>query len=116
MKKKYYLDPIDNNYYLCSKKIQGCNKCENANICIECNSDYGLDENNKCVLLSIAISKYYLDLSTGKYISCNKIENCEECSSATQCNKCQNGYRLNNNICEIIIENGGDYKKALNEK
>ena len=108
--KKYYLDPIDNNYYLCSKKIQGCNKCENANICIECNSDYGLDENNKCVLLSIAISKYYLDLSTGKYISCNKIENCEECSSTTQCNKCQNGYRLNNNICEIIIENGGDYK------
>ena len=34
---KHYLDPIDNNYYLCSKKIQGCNKCENGSSCIECN-------------------------------------------------------------------------------
>ena len=108
--KKYYLDPTDNNYYLCSKKIQGCNKCEDGNTCIECNSDYGLDENNKCVLLSIAITKYYLDPITGKYVSCNKIENCDECSSASQCSKCQDGYKLNNNICEIIIENGGNYK------
>ena len=46
--------------------------------------------------------KYYFDPDIGKYISCSKIENCEECTSKTECTKCQNGYQMKegDNICE----------------
>ena len=107
---KYYLDSSDNTYYLCSKKLQGCKKCNDGNNCIECNNEYGMDENNKCVHLSVALLRYYFDPYTGRYIRCNKIQNCEECSSSSECTKCQNGYQLNNNICEIIENNNDKYK------
>ena len=106
--KKYYLNPTDNNYYLCSRKIDGCNKCTNSNTCIECKYEYGLDEDNKCIHYSQA-SKYYLDQITGRYISCSKIENCYECSSATQCLKCEIGFKLSNSIC-VKDENDSKYK------
>ena len=38
-------------------------------------------------------------------MSCSKIENCDECTSATQCTKCVNGYELVNNICQISEDN-----------
>ena len=110
LSKKYYLDQSNNFYYLCSQKIQGCNKCENGNACLECKSEYYPDENDKCVHSSLTILKYYLDPNTGKYVSCTKIENCEECTSASQCTKCQDGYKFNNNICEEIKEEN-DYNK-----
>jgi hypothetical protein len=106
--KKYYLNPTDNNYYLCSRKMDGCNKCTNSNTCIECKYEYGLDEDNKCIHYSQA-SKYYLDQITGRYISCSKIENCDECSSATQCLKCEIGFILSNSIC-VKDENDSKYK------
>ena len=106
---KYYFDPINNVYCLCSKEIQGCKKCNDGNNCIECQNEFGMDENNKCVHLSIALLRYYLDPDTGKYISCSKINNCEECSSSSECTKCKDGYQLNNNECEII-ENKDKYK------
>ena len=108
--KKYYLDPSNNFYYLCAQKIRGCNKCENGNACLECDSEYFFDEYNKCVHSSLTILKYYLDPITGKYVSCTKIENCEECTSASQCTKCQDGYKFNNNKCEEIKEEN-DYNK-----
>ena len=103
--KLYYKNPNDNNYYLCSNAIKGCYKCNNADTCIECNTVYDLDENNKCVPTSLTLTKYYLDTTTGKYVSCSKIENCDECTSATQCTKCVNGYELVNNICQISEDN-----------
>jgi hypothetical protein len=106
--KKYYLDPSNGFYYLCSKKINGCNKCNDGNTCLECNSEFGLDENNKCIPLSQR-AKYYLDPITLRYVSCSKIENCEECSSSTQCLKCKSGFKLNNSICEKD-ENNDNYK------
>jgi len=106
--KKYYLNPTDGFYYLCSKKITGCNKCNDGNTCLECNSEYGLDENNKCIPLSQR-AKYYLDPITLRYVSCSKIENCDECSSLTQCLKCKSGFKLNNSICEKD-ENNDKYK------
>ena len=106
--KKYYQDINDNNYYLCSKKINGCIKCNNGNTCIECDSEYSLDDNNKCLHSSSIALKYYLDPNTGKYSSCTKIDNCEECTSSTQCIKCQSNYKLKNNICEL---NENDYNK-----
>ena len=42
-------------------------------------------------------------------MSCSKIENCEECSSSTQCLKCKSGFKLNNSICEKD-ENNDNYK------
>ena len=106
--KKYYLDPSDGFYYLCSKKINGCNKCNDGNKCLECNSEFALDENDKCIYLSQR-SKYYLDPITLRYVSCSKIENCEECSSSTQCLKCKSGFKLNNSLCEKD-ENKDKYK------
>ena len=97
--KKYYKDPED-NYFLCSAKINGCNICNDGNTCIECNSEYNLSENDKCIHSSITLNKYYLNPITGKYVSCATIENCEECISSTECTKCQNNYSLNNKICE----------------
>ena len=111
--KNYYYDPIDNTYYLCSKKLQGCKRCNDGNNCIECNNEYGIDENNKCVHLSVALLRYYLDPYSGKYIKCSKINNCEECSSSSECTKCQNGYKLNNNACEIIENYNNDNYKGL---
>ena len=42
-------------------------------------------------------------------MSCSKIENCEECSSSTQCLKCKSGFKLNNSLCEKD-ENKDKYK------
>ena len=113
LNKKYYKDARNNNYYLCSQKIQGCDRCESGNACIECNSDYQLDENDKCFYSSLIGTKYYLDPNTGKYASCTKIANCQECISSTGCTKCQNGYILNNDLCEKINEKNNDNSKSL---
>ena len=37
---KYY--QINGNFYLCSDKIKGCERCTNENTCIECNIAYDL--------------------------------------------------------------------------
>ena len=50
--------------------------------------------------------RYYKDPTTGKYMSCEKIENCEECSSATECTKCKSGYELDDSTCKEKKENG----------
>ena len=111
--KKYYKNSTDNNYYLCSHGIKGCEKCNNAEECIECNIAFDLDEYNKCISSSLTTNKYYLNFSNGKYESCTKIENCDECTSATECTRCQNGYELNNNICQIIENESNDKTKAI---
>ena len=102
LSQRYYKDPNDNNYYLCSDKIKGCDKCTDGSICISCKEDFDLNENNKCVHISILMLKYYFDPDIGKYVSCSKIENCEECTSKTECTKCQNGYQMKegDNTCE----------------
>ena len=104
IKNKYY--KINDNYYLCSDTIKGCEKCTNPNTCLECNVAYDLDENDKCIPSSITMFRYYKDPTTGKYISCEKIENCEECSSATECTKCKSGYELDDSTCKEKKENG----------
>ena len=104
VKNKYY--KINDNYYLCSDTIKGCEKCTNPNTCLECNVAYDLDENDKCIPSSITMFRYYKDPTTGKYMSCEKIENCEECSSATECTKCKSGYELDDSTCKEKKENG----------
>ena len=106
IKDRYYKNPNDNNYYPCSSAIKGCEKCNNAATCIECNIAYDLDENNKCIPSSLINIRYYLDASTGRYVSCAKIENCEECTSATECTRCKSGYELGKgNKCKLSNNN-----------
>jgi len=116
----YFINTTDNFYYLCSKEIKGCEKCTSADTCIECNVAFELDENNKCIPTALALTRYYKDPSTGKYMNCSIIDNCEECSSSTTCTKCKNGYEINNNLCQVIStqkrkeeSNNNDKIKAL---
>lgn len=111
----YYKNNIDNKYYLCSDEIKGCEICENLEKCTYCYMGFDLDENDKCIPTALAITRYYLNNETGKYVSCTKIENCEECISSTECTKCKNGYELDNSSCKIIEnksedDNDGDGK------
>ena len=113
--KKYYKDANDNNYYPCSKLIKGCESCENAEKCLECNIAFDLDENDKCIPTALAMTRYYLNIETGRYVSCSKIGNCEECSSSEICTRCNSGYELNNNSCQKIEQknDGNDKYKAI---
>ena len=117
IRKKYY--EINGIFYLCSEKIKGCERCDNENKCIECNIAYDLDDNDKCIPTALSMTRYYLDITTKRYKSCSIINNCEECSSATVCTKCTNGYELNDGSCEKQQDgninnnnnnNGGDDK------
>ena len=111
--KLYFKDSTNNNYYLCSDKINGCEKCQNAETCLECHISFELDENNKCIPTALALTRYYLNSDTGKYESCQKISNCEECSSSTECTRCKSGYELDNNICQKNENKNEDSYKSL---
>ena len=102
---KYFLNKLGNNLNDCSQMIRGCERCEDSNSCLECNTAFDLDENNKCIPHSLALTRYYLDENTKKYISCSKIENCEQCSSSKVCTRCKSGYELDNDSCKKYKEN-----------
>ena len=104
--KEYFKNATDNYYYLCSKQIRGCEKCNDRETCIECSAAFEIDINNKCIPLGLALTKYYKDEATGKYISCSTINNCDECISSTECTRCKSGYKLNENLCIIENESG----------
>ena len=110
----YYKNTLDNKYYLCSNVIKGCEICENGEKCTHCYIGFDLEENDKCIPTALAMTRYYLNNETGKYVSCTKIENCEECISNAECTKCINGYELNNSSCNIIENIKTDENK--NEK
>ena len=115
LQKIYFQNSTDNYFYLCSKAIRGCEKCEDGETCLECNILYDLDENNKCIPHALALEKYYKDSTTGKYVSCSKIENCEECVSESECTKCISGYEINNNLCSKIEKESQNENKDDNK-
>ena len=100
---------------LCSEAIIGCNKCTSSEECNSCQTDYKLDENDKCISESLISTKYYYNSTSGKYISCNKLENCEECTSEETCTKCIEGFKDENGKCNQIEpqENKSKEKKKL---
>ena len=110
-KNKYVL--INNVYKACSELMKGCETCTSEDKCTECNISYDLDINDKCIPTALSLTRYYKDPSTGKYISCEEITNCEECSSGTECTKCKNGYELDSISTCIEKENekNNDYDK-----
>ena len=101
---------------LCSDAISGCNKCTSSEACDECQNNYILDENEKCFHESFVSIKYYYDPTLGVYINCNKLENCEECSSKDKCTKCIYGYQIQGGNCVKIEQEimDKDHDKLMN--
>ena len=108
----YYLGSIDNKCSL----IEGCDRSENENKCLECDSDiYCLDlKNNNCVN-----NEYIYKEEDKFYYKCNVTN-----EEGTKCALCIDDFRLNDQglcvydgFCEELDENG-NCKKCIadNEK
>lgn len=112
---------IQNNIYIwtngdilipCSILIEDCHQCTDSSTCNSCEEEAALTNEHKCISkTSIEENKNYYRDETGIYFSCSMMANCVTCDSGTVCTSCQNGFRLNNNIC--ISENSEDKKDNL---
>ena len=96
----YYME--GNALKLCSEAIIGCNKCSSSIKCNKCQDNFELDENDKCIHVSLISIKYYYNPTIGKYINCNKLEKCDECSSEETCTRCIDGYQAQEGKCKKI--------------
>ena len=112
-------DPKSNSYVFCKDAMKGCNKCKNTTACDICQFNFALVDYNECLLESSLLNnnRYILLQKLGettetmnKYISCSAaMENCDTCSSSTECTSCVSGYYFkNDNLCEKIIEKNDD--------
>ena len=102
-------DMILDIYIPCKDLISECNSCSDRTNCTECLDGSVLEQNNSCINITLVKNSYYiLDNESNKYISCSIIENCVTCSSRTVCTKCEEGFRVNNNICQKIVPNNDD--------
>ena len=96
-----YYNPDTEIYSECSDLINLCHKCDNETTCTVCGSDGALEENDKCIDKTLVENNnYFINETTGKYVSCSIINNCIKCSSSTKCLDCQEGFELKNNICQ----------------
>ena len=97
-----------------------CKQCKENKKCIKCRNDYALanlklfsSDNNEEILclpeneLSIG---YYKNNSI--YYKC--IENCENCTNGTSCNKCKQNFDYYNNKCIEKIKNCKEYDTENN--
>ena len=109
----YYRDPINNDiYYLCEESLPHCTNCISQTECTQCQTDYILDAEKKCISQEDINSQFYfIDEDTEKYLRCSIIDNCIKCLSRSECILCQNGFELNNNICKKIEINDNDDDK-----
>ena len=109
----YYRDPLNNDiYYLCEESLPHCTNCISQTECTQCQTDYILDAEKKCISQEDINSQlYFVDEDTGKYLRCSIIDNCIKCLSRSECILCQNGFELNNNICKKIEINDNDDDK-----
>ena len=92
-----YYKVDDYNYASCS--IANCLYCSSKSICIQCNSDYYMvnDDKKSCVSISDInpLDEYYLEDNT--YYSCNLnggVENCKKCNLKSVCIECNSNYAL----------------------
>ena len=118
LKKNKYIKIGNNDIYrACSEIIKGCEICTDENTCTECNIAFDLDNHNKCIPTALALTKYYLDMANGKYVSCSEaIDNCEECSSETICTKCKSRYELDDtSLCKEIVKQTDIYENESTE-
>ena len=97
----FYNENVTNECKMCSPE---CDECKNLEECTSCKEKYFLDKskcNKKCK------SGYYADTLLNKCLICN-VAFCKKCSKRNVCDKCVNGYSLNN-IKQCI-----DYKSFVN--
>lgn len=110
----YYYNPETQIYTSCSNLIQLCYKCSNSSTCTECGNEGNLEENNTCIPNELVENSYYFeDETTHRYVSCSVIDNCVTCSSRTVCTKCQEGFNVDNNKCQMITQVNDDSDNKL---
>ena len=109
-----YHDTALNIYVRCSDLIEDCEQCSDRATCFRCQNGSVVEENNTCISEELVDNNTYIkDETTGKYVSCSIIDNCITCSSKTVCTKCQEGFKINNNICQMISNSNDDKDKKL---
>ena len=112
----------------CSKQINNCSDCENAEKCIKCENNYYMINNitNKCININeiTPIDEYYLNENNSTYFSCNKseynsIQNCKKCINKNSCSLCNNGFTFiegNKSLCHNIEELENKYYPDANDE
>ena len=119
---EYYTKDGGISYFKCDdlnyEGIGNCTKCsyDNNLICEKCQIIYVLkdEETNKCYLKSEHTGKKYYEVDNYHINTCSKtINNCEECQKMEDntiiCTKCEDDYRLSNNMCYKSVENCLEY-------
>ena len=98
-------DPL--MYRKCSYYIPQCSACSSKDICLSCLHEYGIyKDKTKCIYAHD--DKYFRNPLDDQYYLCSDgIENCQKCSSNTECNICVDGYiRIDNDksSCHLMNE------------
>ena len=114
---KYYYDTTLEQFKLCSNKIANCEKCSTYGdiVCKKCFGDFVLkhESNNiiQCEQKTFFDDKktYFKDEEEKNYYLCsfyNDISSCAECTVKEICDKCNNGYDLENNqaLCASKVD------------
>ena len=119
---EYFPTPIDGKtiYKKCSNYYENCAQCS-ATECSSCKTNYFLveDESNDISCQNVDITEYFPTTIDGKTIfkKCsNYISNCEQCSSANYCTKCENNNAIIDNDhtkCENILTEKYYYDSEL---
>lgn len=81
----------------CDTKCSACT----SNTCTECNNGFFLID-NKCV--EVCPNKTFPNKDTNKCDNCSDF--CDSCQSADICDRCQNGYDLQDDICKTDCSAG----------
>ena len=90
--------------------MRNCKKYLADELCEEYNEGLFLTkEKNECITQDDINSQlYFFDDESRQFINCAIISNCIKCTSGTECILCQNGFELNNKICNKIEANNDD--------
>ena len=107
-------------YKKCSNSYANCAQCSSTE-CNTCKTNYYFaeDENNIISCQKIEIAEFFSSIIDSKiiYKKCsNYINNCEQCSSANYCTKCDNNYAIIDNDhtrCENILTEKYYYDSEL---
>jgi len=121
---KYYLDPQDSKYKLCSNKLSGCETCSFENnifTCMQCQSNYGMvhrESDIECTLkdtLDTDNTLFTNDNGSNYYLCSDNrhhsVEKCVTCLNKETCQSCQTNYIVVNSNKLCVIKDDIDNKK-----
>ena len=102
-----------NNYELSENGLCPlfCEQCKENNKCIKCRNNYGLlvSGNNEEKIICLQENELFIGYYKNNSLYYKCIENCDNCSNKTSCNKCKNNFTFYNNKCIQEIENCKEY-------